>query len=70
MLAYKSKYKQLLPELPERARRLVVAADAKRLGRGGITLIHKASGISRVTIKKALMNLTLKFLCRKPETDV
>lgn len=33
MLAYKSKYKQLLPELPERARRLVVAADAKRLGR-------------------------------------
>lgn len=61
MLAYKSKYKQLLPELPERARRLVVAADAKRLGRGGITLIHKASGISRVTIKKGLDEFDAKI---------
>ena len=61
MLAYKSKYKKLLPELPERARRLVVAADAKLLGRGGITFIHKASGISRVTIKKGLDEFDAKI---------
>jgi hypothetical protein len=52
--AYKNRYKQLLPELSERARRLVVAADAKMLGFGGISLVHKSSGISRVTIKKGI----------------
>jgi len=65
-MAYKSKYKQLLPELPERARRLVVAADAKLLGRGGITFIHKASGISRVTIKKGLDEFDAKISLPKP----
>ena len=60
-IAYKSKYKQLLPELSERARRLVVAADAKLLGRGGVTFIHKASGISRVTIKKGLDEIDAKI---------
>jgi len=55
--AYKRKYKQLLPGLPERARRLVVAADAKLLGFGGVTFVHKASGISRVTIHKGIQEL-------------
>ena len=57
MTAYKNKYQQLLPELPERARRLVVAADAKTLGFGGVTLVHQASGISRVTIYKGIEEL-------------
>lgn len=61
MTAYKSKYKQLLPELSERARRLVAAADAKLLGRGGINFVHKASGISRVTIKKGLDEFDAKI---------
>lgn len=61
MMAYKSKYKQLLPELSERARRLVVAADAKLLGRGGINFVHKASGMSRVTIKKGLDEFDTKI---------
>lgn len=55
--AYKNRYKQLLPELPERARRLVAASDAKMLGYGGITFVHKASGISRVTIIKGIKEL-------------
>lgn len=55
--AYKNKYKHLLSELPERARRLVVAADAKMLGYGGISFIKNASGISRTTIKKGIDEL-------------
>jgi len=51
---YAEKYKKLLPNLPERARRLVVGSDAKMLGRGGVTIIHKASGISRKTIGKGM----------------
>lgn len=57
MTAYKNKYQRLLPELPERARRLVVAADAKALGFGGVTLVHQASGVSRVTIYKGIEEL-------------
>lgn len=56
---YKNKYKQLLPELSERARRLVVASDAKMLGHGGVAFVHKASGISRVTITKGIKELQL-----------
>ncbi|MDA2922737.1 ISAzo13 family transposase, partial [Patescibacteria group bacterium AH-259-L07] len=54
---YKNKYKLLLPELPERSRRLVVAADAKSRGHGGVMFVHKTSGISRVTITKGIKEL-------------
>lgn len=57
MEIYKQKYKQLLPELPERSRRLVVAADAQSRGHGGIMFIHKASGISQPTIRKGIAEL-------------
>ena len=57
MSSYKDKYKHLLSELSERSRRLVVAADAMFRGYGSITFIHKASGISRVTIKKGIDEL-------------
>lgn len=55
---YKEKYNQLLPELSERSRRLVVAADARSLGRGGISFVHKVSDISRVTITKGIAELS------------
>jgi hypothetical protein len=57
MEIYKQKYQQLLPELSERAKRLVVAADAKTRGYGGITFIHKSSGISQPTIIKGIREL-------------
>jgi transposase len=60
LASYKRKYASVLPELPERARRLVVAADAKQLGRGGITLVHKASGMARKTIQKGMRELDEK----------
>src|SRR5256886_11832737 len=57
MEIYQPKYQQLLPELSERARRLVVAADAKPRGHEGSMFIHKASGISLPTIRKGIGEL-------------
>jgi hypothetical protein len=57
MEIYQHKYQQLLPKLSERARRLVVAADAKSRGHGGSVFVHKASGISLPTIRKGIREL-------------
>jgi transposase len=51
------KYAQLGPHLNERQRRLVAAADAQLLGRGGISQVAAASGLSRTTIHKGLREL-------------
>ena len=45
------------PHLGERERRIVAAAEARRLGRGGVTAVSRASGLSRVTITKGLKEL-------------
>ncbi len=45
-----AKFEAILPHLDERQRRLVLAAEARSLGYGGISLVARASGISRVTI--------------------
>lgn len=58
--ALRYKYKDILPHLNERQRRLMVAADAKVLGYGGITLTHKASGLARSTIHQAIKELELE----------
>jgi hypothetical protein len=47
----------ILPHLDERQRRLLLAAEARSLGRGGITRVSRASGVSRPTITKALREL-------------
>ena len=51
------KYSKLLPTLNERARRLVVGADARVLGYGGISLTHKASGLDHKTIRRGIKEL-------------
>lgn len=61
---YQQKYQRLFPELTERARRLLAAADARILGYGGISVIHRASGLSRGTIHTGL-----KELDEEPLTD-
>lgn len=57
MEIHKRKYQQLLPALSERARRLVVAADAQSRGWGGSQFVHQASGISLPTIRKGMREL-------------
>ncbi len=45
------------PHLDERARRLMAASEARALGRGGISAVHRACGLSRVTITKGIREL-------------
>ena len=47
----------VLPHLNEKQRRLMLAAEARALGRGGITRVARASGVSRPTIHKAMREL-------------
>src|SRR5713101_3427950 len=51
------KYQQFLPHLNEQQRRLYLASEALAVEEGGITIIHKASGISRVTITRGIQEL-------------
>lgn len=52
-----AKFEVILPHLDERQRRLVLAAEARSLGRGGISLVARASGASRVTVTSGVDEL-------------
>lgn len=52
-----AKFLDLDPLLDERTRRIWAATEARALGCGGIERVHKATGISRVTIAKGLREL-------------
>ncbi len=56
----RQKLLQIWPHLNERSRRLVAAAEAKQLGHGGVTLVSRACGLSRVTITKGIRELADK----------
>lgn len=47
----------LWPHLDERARRLFAANEARQLGHGGVSVVSRACGLSRVTITKGLKEL-------------
>ena len=52
-------YEALLPEMDERMRRQWAAAEARRLGYGGVTAVSRAIGLSRTTIAAGLAELDL-----------
>jgi hypothetical protein len=52
-----AKYEALAEQLDERSFRLCLAADALALGRGGISLVARAAGVSRTTIHAGLREL-------------
>jgi hypothetical protein len=56
-LELKRKFVQLWPHLNERTKRIVAAEEALRLGYGGVSLVSRACGLSRVTITKAMGEL-------------
>jgi hypothetical protein len=51
------KFAKIWPHLDERARRMMAANEAREIGFGGITIVSKACGLSRVTITKAMQEL-------------
>lgn len=52
-----AKFASLWPHLNERHRRLLLAAEAQALGRGGISRVAAAAGVSRPTVHKGLEEL-------------
>jgi len=57
--AIAAKFVILRPLLDERARRLWAAVEARASGRGGISRVAEATGLSRVTIRAGLQALAL-----------
>ncbi len=57
--AIRAKYTSLEPMLDERVCRLWAATEARAIGRGGITRVAEATGLSRVTIRAGLKELDL-----------
>ncbi|MBM3882570.1 MAG: ISAzo13 family transposase [Verrucomicrobia bacterium] len=55
--ALKAKLRQVWPHLNERSRRMVAAAEAVEIGYGGVSLVSRACGLSRVTITKGMGEL-------------
>ena len=55
--ALKGKFGVLGPLLDERTRRLWAAAEARSIGRGGVTRIAEATGMSRGTVRAGLKEL-------------
>ncbi len=51
------KFAVLLPHLDERRRRLVLGADARALGHGGIRLVARAAGVSQDTVSRGVAEL-------------
>ena len=53
------KYNLLKPFLDEKSKRLFAAAEALSIGKGSISIVSRATGISENTIKKVAMNLKM-----------
>ena len=51
------KYSKLLPFLDEKSKRLVLAADAQSMGRGGLSKVSSIAGVSRVTLNIGIKEL-------------
>src|SRR3954451_17873258 len=53
----RQKYEALAPLLHEKAKRRWAACEARAMGRGGISLVAAATGLSRPTIHRGLAEL-------------
>ena len=63
--AINTSYQSLILHLNERSSRIWAATEANRYGRGGISAVHRATGIDYKTISKGLKELlrtTQKFI--------
>ena len=56
----------LWPHLNERSRRMLAATEALGIGYGGVSLVSRACGLSRVTITKGISELAEPPLPENP----
>ena len=56
------KFARIWPHLHERARRMMAANEARQLGYGGVSVVSRACGLSRVTITKGIRELRTRAL--------
>jgi len=68
--AITAKFAILSPLLDERARRLWAAAEARAIGRGGISQVAEATGLSRATIRTGLQELARPVAAPAPQPPV
>ena len=52
------KLRTVWPHLNERSRRMLAAAEAAQIGYGGVSVVSRACGLSRVTIMKGVQELS------------
>ena len=55
--AIAARYEALKTLLDERSRRLLAAAESQAVGKGGISVVAKATGISRSVIRQGIADL-------------
>ena len=53
----RAKFRAIWSHLDERTRRLIAANEAKTLGRGGVSLVSRACGLSRKAIHKGIREI-------------
>jgi DNA-binding phage protein len=53
--AARKRYKEMAPVLDEQGRRRFAAMEAQALGRGGVSLMARITGLARRTIYRGLM---------------
>ena len=57
LAALTAKFESVWPLLDERTRRLMAASEAKALGHGGVSLVHRACGLSRRVIAAGMREI-------------
>jgi transposase len=56
-VAIGTRYGAVAPLIDERARRLVVGAEALHLGRGGVSAVARATGLTRATVQRGVADV-------------
>src|SRR5262252_4346566 len=59
--AIRKRYKEMAPVLDEQSRRRFAAMEAQVLGRGGVSLLAKITGLARRTIYRGLSDIRNKY---------
>jgi len=67
--AIRSKYQVLAKHFDERRRRLWAATEADALGRGGISIVARATGLSRDTIAAGIRELKDEVVDDEPSAS-